>query len=200
MSQSPAESSTSSEPPGSAQPVADTQPARSEDSSVRERTGRRRARRGRARPAWRRWLREFAVIAAGALAALAAQAWWQQSQDRDRERDYLRRLLADTRENALRIDQLIVDDSTSQLTVRRVARLPVRRRSATTTGHASSPGSSTEASSRRRRSIRSPTLTRRYWRRATCGSYATRRCAASWLPMPREWTRSAKEWGATCSS
>jgi len=66
-------------------------------------------------------LREFAVIAAGALAALAAQAWWQNRQDSERERDYLRRLLADTRENAQRIDRLIVDDSTSQLTVRRVA-------------------------------------------------------------------------------
>jgi hypothetical protein len=66
-------------------------------------------------------VREFAVIAAGALAALAAQAWWQDRQDRDRERDYLRRLLADTRENALRIDRLIVDDSTSERTVRRVA-------------------------------------------------------------------------------
>src|SRR5215213_8487836 len=120
MSQSPAESSTSSEPPGS-EPAADTQPARSQDSSVRVRSGRRRARRGRARPAWRRWLREFAVIAAGALAALAAQAWWQNRQDSERERDYLRRLLADTRENAQRIDRLIVDDSTSQLTVRRVA-------------------------------------------------------------------------------
>jgi hypothetical protein len=66
-------------------------------------------------------VREFAVIAAGALAALAAQAWWQGRQDRDRERDYLRHLLADTRENARRIDGLITDDSSSQQTVRRVA-------------------------------------------------------------------------------
>jgi hypothetical protein len=70
---------------------------------------------------WQRWLREFAVIAAGALAALAAQAWWQDRQDRDHERDYMRRLLADTRENARRIDQLIIDDSTSAVTVGRVS-------------------------------------------------------------------------------
>ncbi len=70
---------------------------------------------------WHRWVREFAVIAAGALAALAAQSWWQNRQDRDRERDYMRRLLADTRENTRRIDQLITDDSSSEETVRRVA-------------------------------------------------------------------------------
>jgi len=76
---------------------------------------------GRAGVAWRRVLREFAVIAAGALAALAGQAWWQNRLDREREHDYLRHLLADTRENSRRIDRLIVDDSTSEQTVRRVA-------------------------------------------------------------------------------
>jgi hypothetical protein len=62
---------------------------------------------------WRRGLREVAVIALGALAALGAQAWWQDRQDRERERDYLRHLLADTRENARRLDAAIAADSAS---------------------------------------------------------------------------------------
>ena len=44
---------------------------------------------------WRHWLREVAVIAAGAL---AAQAWWSDRQDAERERDCLRQLGVDTRE------------------------------------------------------------------------------------------------------
>jgi hypothetical protein len=92
-------------------------------TTVRDRAeGRAGRRRHHARKApWSRWAREFVVIAAGALAALAGQAWWQGRQDRDRERDYLQHLLADTRENAQRIDRLITDDSSSQQTVRRVA-------------------------------------------------------------------------------
>jgi hypothetical protein len=58
-------------------------------------------------------VREVAVIALGALAALGAQAWWQNRQDRERERDYLRHLLADTRENARRLDAAIAADSAS---------------------------------------------------------------------------------------
>lgn len=81
-----------------------------------------RPRRARRRPrAWRRWAREVAVIAAGALAALAGQAWWQDRQDRERERDYLRHLLSDARENARRIDRVIADDSSSAVAVGRVA-------------------------------------------------------------------------------
>lgn len=61
------------------------------------------------------------MIAAGALAALGAQAWWQDRQDRARERDYLRHLLADARENVRRLDRVIADDSASEQTMRRVA-------------------------------------------------------------------------------
>jgi hypothetical protein len=111
MSQTPPES-----PAAATALTAPDAPAR---SKRRVGPGDRRARKNK-RP-WHRWLREFAVIAAGALAALAAQAWWQNRQDRDRERDYMRRLLADTRENTRRIDQLIIDDSSSEQTVRRVA-------------------------------------------------------------------------------
>jgi hypothetical protein len=91
-------------------------------SRVRQPTRMSRRRLGRPKPsAWRRWTRDVAIIAAGARAALAGQAWWQYQQDRERERDYLRHLLADTRENARRIDRLIADDSSSQEAVRRVA-------------------------------------------------------------------------------
>ncbi len=71
---------------------------------------------------WRRWAREVAVIAAGALAALAAQAWWQDRQERARERDYLRQLLADTRENARRLDEAIAGDSAAGRALARVVR------------------------------------------------------------------------------
>lgn len=60
---------------------------------------------------WRTALREFAVIVAGVLCALAAQAWWQGHEERGRERDYLRQLLSDTRENERRLDEAIRTDS-----------------------------------------------------------------------------------------
>ena len=62
---------------------------------------------------WRAALREFAVILAGVLAALLAQAWWQQREEQRRELDYLRQLLADTRENEVRLDRVIAQDSAS---------------------------------------------------------------------------------------
>jgi hypothetical protein len=60
---------------------------------------------------WRAALREFAVIVASVLAALAAQAWWQAREERGREHDSLRQLLADTRENERRLDEAIRTDS-----------------------------------------------------------------------------------------
>jgi len=60
---------------------------------------------------WRAALREFAVIVASVLAALAAQAWWQSREERGREHDSLRQLLADTRENERRLDEAIRTDS-----------------------------------------------------------------------------------------
>ena len=70
---------------------------------------------------WRHWFREVAVIAAGALAALAAQAWWQDRQDREREADYVRQLLTDTRENERRLTKEIADDSTAGVAAKRTA-------------------------------------------------------------------------------
>ncbi len=60
---------------------------------------------------WRAALREFGIIVAGVLCALAAQAWWQQHEERGRERDYLRQILADTRENERRLEDAITQDS-----------------------------------------------------------------------------------------
>ncbi|HET7230514.1 MAG TPA: hypothetical protein VFJ16_10965 [Longimicrobium sp.] len=68
---------------------------------------------------WRVLLREFAVIVAGVLCALAAQAWWDAHQERGRERDYLRQILADTRTNARRLDEAIRTDSTALAYARR---------------------------------------------------------------------------------
>ncbi|HEX5723935.1 MAG TPA: hypothetical protein VFX98_00640 [Longimicrobiaceae bacterium] len=70
---------------------------------------------------WRVALREFGVIVAGVLAALGAQAWWESSQEREREREYLRQLLSDTRENERRLDDAIALDSTTDWAVRRLA-------------------------------------------------------------------------------
>jgi hypothetical protein len=70
---------------------------------------------------WRAALREFAIIVAGVLCALAAQSWWQAHDERGRERDYLRQLLADTRENERRLDQAIAVDSTAGRAVGRLA-------------------------------------------------------------------------------
>lgn len=60
---------------------------------------------------WRGTLREFAIIVAGVLAALAAQAWWESRQERERERAYLAQLLADTRDNEQRLEAAIAEDS-----------------------------------------------------------------------------------------
>lgn len=60
---------------------------------------------------WRTALREFVVIVAGVLCALAAQAWWEGRQERERERAYLVQLLADTEENERRLARAIDDDS-----------------------------------------------------------------------------------------
>ncbi|HYW08580.1 MAG TPA: hypothetical protein VE913_16590 [Longimicrobium sp.] len=69
---------------------------------------------------WRAALREFTVIVAGVLAALCAQAWWDWRQERGREHDYLRQLLADTRENERRLSDAIRDDSAANRSIGRV--------------------------------------------------------------------------------
>ncbi len=57
--------------------------------------------------------REFAVIVAGVLCALLAQAWWQGREERGRERDHLRQILSDTRENERRLDAALALDTTA---------------------------------------------------------------------------------------
>jgi hypothetical protein len=71
---------------------------------------------------WRIPLREFIVIGTSVLAALAGQAWWENGQERARERDYLQQLLADTRENERRLDLVIAEDSASMEAVANVVR------------------------------------------------------------------------------
>ena len=44
---------------------------------------------------WKRLLAELAVIVAGVLIALAADAWWEQRRERNEAEDYLQRLLVD---------------------------------------------------------------------------------------------------------
>src|SRR5438128_10064602 len=63
--------------------------------------------------AWRAGVREFVLILASVLAALAAQAWWQQREDRAREHDYLRQLLADPKANSAKLQHAIALDSRS---------------------------------------------------------------------------------------
>lgn len=70
---------------------------------------------------WKAATREFAIVVAGVLCALAAQAWWQGHEDRGRERDYLRQLYADTQENLRRIDFAIRDDSAAGVAVGHLA-------------------------------------------------------------------------------
>lgn len=86
----------------------------------RPRAGRTLVRLGAAVPWWAA-LREFAIIVAGVLAALGAQAWWQHREDVGRERDYLRQLLADTRENERRLDEAVALDSITGVDAGRLA-------------------------------------------------------------------------------
>lgn len=69
---------------------------------------------------WQETLREFLIIVAGVLAALGAQAWWDARQDGVREEAYLRQIVADTRENARRIDTAIAEDSAAGAALREV--------------------------------------------------------------------------------
>jgi hypothetical protein len=70
---------------------------------------------------WRAALREFAIIVAGVLCALAAQSWWQASEERRREHDYLRQLFQDTRENERRLDAAVAVDSVAGVSLGRLA-------------------------------------------------------------------------------
>lgn len=60
---------------------------------------------------WRHALGELTLIVAGVLVALAANSWWDDRRDRQRERAYLRQLLADVRETQNRIEYSLSGDS-----------------------------------------------------------------------------------------
>ena len=89
------------------------------DSNAETQTGPASRFRVRGSAGWRSALREFAVIVAGVLAALGAQAWWESRQEREREQEYLYQLLADTRENERRLDEAIAQDSVTEQAIAR---------------------------------------------------------------------------------
>jgi hypothetical protein len=62
---------------------------------------------------WRRAIRDVVLIVVGVLIALAANAWWQARADRERERVYIRQLLADARESERALRPAFQLDSTT---------------------------------------------------------------------------------------
>lgn len=67
--------------------------------------------RARERRSWHEPVREFLLILASVLTALAAQALWESHQERVRERDYLRQILVDTRQNERLLNAAVEEDS-----------------------------------------------------------------------------------------
>ena len=61
---------------------------------------------------WKYAIGELSLIVAGVLIALAANSWWEDRSDRQRERAYLKQLLSDTRETERRLEYSISGDST----------------------------------------------------------------------------------------
>lgn len=59
---------------------------------------------------WRHALAEFLLIVAGVLAALGADAWWENRQEHERERTYLAQIVADTRENERRLEEVLAQE------------------------------------------------------------------------------------------
>lgn len=60
---------------------------------------------------WRHALGELTLIVVGVLVALAANSWWEDRRDRQRERAYLQQLLADVRETQNRLEYSLSGDS-----------------------------------------------------------------------------------------
>ena len=60
---------------------------------------------------WKRVVGELSLIVAGVLIALAADSWWDDRGDRQRERAYLRQLLADIGETEKRLEFSLAGDS-----------------------------------------------------------------------------------------
>jgi hypothetical protein len=69
---------------------------------------------------WKRLFAELAVIVAGVLIALAADAWWEGRLERAEARDYLQQLLVDFEETEQRLRGAIEGDSTTLELVNRV--------------------------------------------------------------------------------
>jgi hypothetical protein len=69
---------------------------------------------------WKRLFAELAVIVAGVLIALAADAWWERRLEREEARDYLQQLLVDFQETEQRLHGTIAGDSTTLESVSRV--------------------------------------------------------------------------------
>jgi hypothetical protein len=68
---------------------------------------------------WKRALAELTLIVLGVLIALGANSWWENRSDRQRERSYLRQLLADVSETEVRLQQSIRIDSANLALVSR---------------------------------------------------------------------------------
>lgn len=62
---------------------------------------------------WKHAFREITFIVVGVLIALAANAWWEERQDRHSERSYVLQLMSDTRENERILQRAIQEDSVS---------------------------------------------------------------------------------------
>jgi hypothetical protein len=69
---------------------------------------------------WRRAIRDVALIVAGVLIALAANAWWQARADQARARVYVTQLLADVRANELELRSAFQLDSTTAVGMQRL--------------------------------------------------------------------------------
>ena len=67
------------------------------------------------RPGWKTALREFVVIVAGVLAALAAQAWWQGREERGRERDYLQRIAEELVRDSTELQDMLLPGAAAKL-------------------------------------------------------------------------------------
>jgi hypothetical protein len=65
------------------------------------------------RRVWRVALREFVTVVVGVLVALAAQAWWEGREERERESGYLQQLEEEARVNETRLVRKLKQDSAS---------------------------------------------------------------------------------------
>ncbi|HEU4630106.1 MAG TPA: hypothetical protein VFS08_10165 [Gemmatimonadaceae bacterium] len=68
---------------------------------------------------WKHVLGELSLIVFGVLIALAADSWWDDRNDRRRERAYLQQLLSDIRETEKRLEYSISGDSAIRAQVER---------------------------------------------------------------------------------